>query len=37
MDAILDGRLVISREIRIMIEGEFVERPDEPPAGNATA
>lgn len=29
MDAILDGRLVISREIQIMIEGEFVEQPDE--------
>jgi polyisoprenoid-binding protein YceI len=37
MDAILDGRLVISHEIQIMIEGEFVERPDEQTTGIATA
>ncbi len=37
MDAILDGRLVISHEIQIMIEGEFVEQPDEQTVGAASA
>jgi polyisoprenoid-binding protein YceI len=31
-NAILDGRLVVSEEIQIFIEGEFVEQKQEPTA-----
>jgi polyisoprenoid-binding protein YceI len=33
LNMILDGRLVISEEIQIFIEGEFVEKKPEPTAG----
>jgi hypothetical protein len=34
-NAILDGRLVVSEEIQITIEGEIVEQPAEAEAGAA--
>ncbi len=33
MNMMLDGRFVVSNEVQITIEGEFVEQPDEPAAG----
>ena len=35
-NAILDGRLVVSEEIQIQIEGEIVEQPDQQPAEAAS-